>query len=239
MRSLIILLVVITNYSIGQVHPAERQTQNISLRLDESSIEVGVYRQQVNFRPRPDCEYHWWRAQEIHQTYGGYSGKLLHGSYKEYYKDNALKASGQFIKGLKYGEWKEWHNNGKLRAVSRWKRGRLHGIFKEFSTEGELIKSVKYKQGEQREPRVRKNWFAREKVDQNVKEDKKVKELTNEDKKSLTTPGLQPIPNESKFSLFFRKLKFWKKEPQLKEDNPSNQDTTGSVDDPNRSKKPE
>src|SRR4051812_435661 len=56
--------------------------------------------------PRTDRSYYWYGSNAVHITQGGYSGKLLHGKYQEYYPDKSLREQGEFQKGLKEGTWK-------------------------------------------------------------------------------------------------------------------------------------
>ncbi|HEY9000690.1 MAG TPA: hypothetical protein VIM89_05020 [Mucilaginibacter sp.] len=72
---------------------------------------------------KPLLNYYWYSANDIHCTQGGYSGKLLNGTYIEYYPDKNLKEQGSFKKGLKSGVWKKWNNDGTLASVTTWKRG--------------------------------------------------------------------------------------------------------------------
>src|ERR1700744_5503516 len=52
-----------------------------------------------------DRFYFWYSANTIHSTQGGFSGKLLNGSYTEYYPDKSLKQQGIFKAGLMMGKW--------------------------------------------------------------------------------------------------------------------------------------
>jgi MORN repeat protein len=67
--------------------------------------------------------YYWYYADAIHTSQGGYSGKLLNGSYMEYYPDKNLKEQGYFKKGLKDGDWKSWDDSGKIISETNWKNG--------------------------------------------------------------------------------------------------------------------
>jgi antitoxin component YwqK of YwqJK toxin-antitoxin module len=69
--------------------------------------------------------YYWYEANVIHNTQGGFSGKLLNGSYIEYYPNKNLKEQGTFKKGLKTGAWKSWNEDGTLAINSIWKNGIL------------------------------------------------------------------------------------------------------------------
>lgn len=69
--------------------------------------------------------YFWYAANEIHSTQGGFSGKLLNGTYVEYYKNKSLETQGAFKEGLKNGIWKSWNIDGSLIQAENWKKGIL------------------------------------------------------------------------------------------------------------------
>ncbi len=70
-----------------------------------------------------DRLYFWYAANKIHSTEGGFSGRLLNGSYNEFYPDKNLREQGNFKKGLKDGVWKSWDEDGTLDSSSKWKNG--------------------------------------------------------------------------------------------------------------------
>jgi hypothetical protein len=96
---------------------------------------------------KPDLEtfYYWYKANDIKKSRGGYEGKLLHGSYTEFYQNKNLKEKGNFKLGIKTGLWKSWHPNGELAALVNWKNGKMHGQFRLYDVSGNLLKKGKYK----------------------------------------------------------------------------------------------
>jgi antitoxin component YwqK of YwqJK toxin-antitoxin module len=72
----------------------------------------------------PEKIYYWYSNNQIKTTRGGYSGKLLHGFYTDFYANNSLKEQGRFKMGLKVGEWKAWSGEGLL-VVTTYKHGML------------------------------------------------------------------------------------------------------------------
>lgn len=76
-------------------------------------------------RPKARLFYYWYSSNQIHSTEGGFSGRLLNGSYNEFYLSRNLKEQGAFDKGLKNGTWKEWAEDGQLIKTTRWKKGVL------------------------------------------------------------------------------------------------------------------
>lgn len=74
-----------------------------------------------------DRNYYWIRQRKIHNTVGGYSGHLLHGTYEEYYISGSLKKKGEFKKGLKTSTWMNWDESGELLSKVEYKHGFAHG----------------------------------------------------------------------------------------------------------------
>jgi len=93
----------------------------------------------------PAKNYFWYRPDTILMTKGGYSGRILDGSYKEYFPDKNLKVKGQFAKGLKEGEWTFWHPNGQMREVEHWKAGVREGLIIKYNNQGAKIAQEFYK----------------------------------------------------------------------------------------------
>lgn len=88
--------------------------------------------------------YYWFKAREIHQSVGGYSGQLLHGDYTKHYTSNQLAEQGAFKKGLKHGIWKFWYENGNLKRIESWKKGRKEGVTILYDNEGKIIEKGQY-----------------------------------------------------------------------------------------------
>lgn len=98
--------------------------------------------------PKPQLNYYWYSANEIHILQGGFSGQLLNGSYTEYYKNKNVRTQGTYKKGLKNGEWKLWNMSGKLMEITNWNAGIKRGDFFEYDQDGRLSKSGSYKEDE-------------------------------------------------------------------------------------------
>lgn len=96
-------------------------------------------------RPRDKSFYHWYSANDIKRTRGGYDGKLLHGKYTEFYADKDLKVKGNFRKGIKRGKWKTWHPDGQYDQVVKWKRHGRIARFREYNASGILIRKGRFK----------------------------------------------------------------------------------------------
>lgn len=92
-----------------------------------------------------DKHYYWVSSNQINSTQGGYSGKLLNGSYQEFYINKNLKESGYLDKGLKTGLWKRWNQNGNLNDDYTWSDGNKHGIYHKYDSLGNVKETGKYK----------------------------------------------------------------------------------------------
>ncbi|WP_158829365.1 toxin-antitoxin system YwqK family antitoxin [Mucilaginibacter lacusdianchii] len=97
--------------------------------------------------PQTDRSYYWYGSNAVHITQGGYSGKLLHGSYQEFYPDKSLREQGEFKKGLKEGTWKTWQESGALEELTTWHYGQKEGDFVLYDAAGKPQKTGHYENG--------------------------------------------------------------------------------------------
>lgn len=91
--------------------------------------------------------YYWYANNQIKISQGGYSGRLLNGSFNAFYLDNSLKEQGIFENGLKVGEWKKWNTQGKLYERAQFKKGILNGTFYKYNTLGDVLETGAYQNG--------------------------------------------------------------------------------------------
>lgn len=94
-----------------------------------------------------DKKYAWYSSNQIRVTQGGFSGKLLHGGYSDYYLNKNLKEQGVYDRGLKTGLWKNWQENGVLQSTVTYAAGIASGRFKKYDANGRLSEEGKYTQG--------------------------------------------------------------------------------------------
>ncbi|QQX76500.1 MULTISPECIES: toxin-antitoxin system YwqK family antitoxin [Aequorivita] len=94
---------------------------------------------------KKDKEYFWYKTGEIHNSFGGAAGELLHLGYVKYYAGNNLAEKGEFEYGLKTGIWKRWYSNGSLMEESRWVDGEKYGPYHYYNENGELMTQGKYR----------------------------------------------------------------------------------------------
>lgn len=92
--------------------------------------------------------YFWFFNEAIHFSNGGYSGKLLHEKYTEYYNSDNIKEQGIYYYGLKTGYWKKWYTNGILNTVANYKYGIKNGSYREYDEKGNLKLLAKYRKGQ-------------------------------------------------------------------------------------------
>lgn len=141
---LIIICIFITQVSFGQQIPEVGVTV-VHLNTVDKNIIAEVYPLKSDPTPNPSNYYFWYGAGTIHQTEGGFSGKLLNGKYSEYYPNKNLKAQGSFKKGLKNDIWKSWDENGNLKELTTYHGGEKTGLFNLYNEKGELIQTGYYK----------------------------------------------------------------------------------------------
>lgn len=130
----------------------------------QSLLETAVYKHTINyadhkvvFQAQPegrdlgftatDKKYWWFSNNQIKTTQGGFSGKLLHGLYSDFYLNNNLKEQGYFQMGLKEGEWKSWSEDGVLIEKNRYRNGEANGHFYKYDKQGQLLEEGRYKHG--------------------------------------------------------------------------------------------
>jgi len=93
---------------------------------------------------RPGLLYYWFGSNIIHEQQGGFSGKLLNGSYEESDRYHHLIMQGGFKGGLKDGVWKTWNEGGKLGSMITWNEGVKTGKFAYYDAYGKETQSGRY-----------------------------------------------------------------------------------------------
>ena len=117
--------------------------------IDSSGIiKAGLIPTSEKVKLRKGLKYYWYKANRINYSQGDYAGKLLNGTYTEWYLDYSLKQKGEFTNGLKHGEWKTWYPNGKLSATYVWEHGLKSGPYRVFDKDGNATISGNYKNDE-------------------------------------------------------------------------------------------
>lgn len=136
---------------LGTMHAAKGQhyvkdilTHKVVVNQPEYSI-VAYVKPVKKVSLDTDRKYYWFSHNHINSTQGGFSGKLLNGSYQEFYAKKQLKESGNLEKGLKTGIWKNWNEKGTLNNDYTWKSGRRNGLYHKYDSVGKVQEQGTYK----------------------------------------------------------------------------------------------
>lgn len=122
-KVLLFILLMTSGYAYAQTMP-EMNTK-VRVTAPDKTIVAEVNEVGEISSPKVGLFYFWYYAGGIHSTQGGYSGKLLDGTYTEYYLSKGLMQQGLFKKGLKNGTWKSWNEDGSLKEAIKWKNGKV------------------------------------------------------------------------------------------------------------------
>jgi hypothetical protein len=128
----------------AQSYKKALSSQKVIINFDDHTI-VAYTKPTGKVSPQSDRYYYWLSGQSINVTQGGFSGKLLNGSFESFYLNKNLKESGSFASGLKNGEWNHWNDQGVLIGQYVWKAGKKSGKYINFNSAGEEIEYGSYK----------------------------------------------------------------------------------------------
>ncbi len=64
---------------------------------------------------------------------------MLHGEFKEYYKNTKLKAKGNYVNGFLNGLVTYYYQNGRIQKVERYAHNVKHGWWIFYDEEGQSI----------------------------------------------------------------------------------------------------
>lgn len=117
------------------------------LSLADETIKAQAISEKTIITTEQSKTYYWYSHNSIHQTQGGYDGRILHGEYSSFYLSNQLKEKGRFYKGLKHQRWSLWYENGKLHEIYHWKKGVLNGIHQVYDENGVIVLEENYNNG--------------------------------------------------------------------------------------------
>jgi antitoxin component YwqK of YwqJK toxin-antitoxin module len=124
-----------------------KENMEIIVTGADSIKRIHIRTEQKNIRTESGVNYYWYANNQVNYNFGGYSGRLLHGTYSVFDKTGKLVILGKFKNGAKTGLWKYWNGTGFLIKQEKWKNGKLHGSVQEFDNAGKLIKCSSYQKG--------------------------------------------------------------------------------------------
>lgn len=148
MKAPILLFILLLTFSVSAqrfVEPDKMKAFNITVNYPEYTVKTQMLKEPKRFTPDVELTYHWYTAQKIMETKGGFDGKLLHGTYRSFYLNDQLFESGEFRYGVKSGEWKNWYPDGKLKEITNWKKGRKNGSYVLYSDYGKVMAKGTFK----------------------------------------------------------------------------------------------
>lgn len=96
---------------------------NYQVILENSKADIHVLMLTGKEKLESGKVYASYKNNRIAHTQGISGGKLLHGSYKEYFFEGAIKNSGSFDYGLKSGDWTFYDEEGFLLSSLKYKKG--------------------------------------------------------------------------------------------------------------------
>lgn len=111
----------------------------ITINSADSLVSTWAVATDKNIKTKTGTSYFWYYNNIIHFTDGGYSGKLLHGTYVSKFPNGQLKIYGQFKYGVKEGEWKQWYANGNIKEIAEYSNGVMHGKHILYNTSNATI----------------------------------------------------------------------------------------------------
>jgi hypothetical protein len=123
-------------------------TYTVYINYTDHSVRAQVLKEPGKTHPEKGHFYYWYMNNNIKMTDGGFDGKLLHGTYKSFYRDLSLMEQGEFVHGEKSGEWISWYENGHIHEVSHYKNGLLSGKYELYNEDGSIKERSEYSKGE-------------------------------------------------------------------------------------------
>lgn len=123
------------------------KTREIILQAADTVTKVRIFIENPSIKVKQSKTYYWHHRDQVFHNVGGWSGKLLHGKFEQFYGDDALLRQGFFKEGLKDGVWQTWYANGQLQATENWKKGILQGSYEKYDENGKLAETMHYQKG--------------------------------------------------------------------------------------------
>lgn len=132
----------------ANINSVAAQAYENRMRID--SVDRSYVFQVTDDRPhlRLTHLYFWFKSGRIHQTQGGYNGKVLDGVYKVIDKEQRLLEQGRFHMGKKTGTWLTWYENGRLKSCMRYRSRDNKQYLQTFDRDGKTLQKGYNKNGQ-------------------------------------------------------------------------------------------
>lgn len=123
MKNIILIFFCFFSISVYAQKMPDYGLDKVRITQPDQTIIAELQSESSAISAKSNLHYFWYSANSIHETQGGYSGRLLNGLYSAFYLNKNLKEQGYFKKGLKDGVWKSWRGDGSLLSATNWKHG--------------------------------------------------------------------------------------------------------------------
>jgi len=141
-KIILFLLPVLLIYSFKPIDKPKYIINHIVLDGKRTVLNFNIINENLKITPDKKLEYFWYGNAHLNSNFGGYSGYLLHGSFKEFDETGHLLSDGNYSFGLKDGNWRYWDKTGKLTGEEQWRKGWLK---KKYLYENTTVIVEKYK----------------------------------------------------------------------------------------------
>lgn len=142
-----IIVLFIPVFVVGQNKISNIVNSEIVVNYPDSTVKASIYLKNIKLNPKQNLIYYWYNSDRINRNMGGYSGRLLDGTYKVFDLNKNLIAEGSYKKGLRNGIWKRWNNKGGLLNLNNYKNGIKQGKEFVYDRTGKVIFIGKFKNG--------------------------------------------------------------------------------------------
>jgi hypothetical protein len=93
--SAVITLLSVLSFAIGDAQKYTRPDQIKAFRLvvnmPDHTVKTSMLSKEKNITLSDERRYLWYTSQKILETYGGISGKIIHGDYQSFYLNDQLR----------------------------------------------------------------------------------------------------------------------------------------------------
>ncbi|WP_276090981.1 hypothetical protein [Pedobacter sp. JY14-1] len=132
----------------------DRLGRDVVLHQGDITVQLQLQKKGMLVLPEMAHTYYWYDKGKVNSSQAAYSGKVLHGLYREYDRAHKmLLVSGRFHKGLKQGRWLSWNAAGRLRQAEIYRDGELNGALVKYDSLGRPADTLNYRNGVLRERR--------------------------------------------------------------------------------------